>query len=146
LADRKPSLRFVAVEPSESAVLSGGSPAPHKIQGIGTGFIPENVDQTMLDALRSGTRGEIMRVSAEDGMAFARRLAREEGIHVGISSGAIAHCAVSLAQRPECRGKLIVTIGCDTGERYLSTLLFAPERQHAEALPVEEASPALAQP
>ncbi len=149
LHERRPSLKFVAVEPVESPALSGdGPPQPHKIQGIGTGFIPKNVDAKLLAGLRDGTLGEILKVSSDDAMAFARRLAREEGIHVGISSGAMAHCAVAYARRPETAGKRIVVVLPDTGERYLSTLLFAAERQEAEALKAvqaaSEALPALA--
>ena len=144
LHGRKPSLRFIAVEPAESPVLSGGSnPQPHKIQGIGTGFIPKNVDPTLLAGLRDGSLGTIMTVSSEESLAFARRLAREEGVHVGISSGAMAHCAVEYAKRPEAAGKNIVVVLPDTGERYLSTLLFAAERQKAESLrPVQSADAA----
>lgn len=131
---RKPGLRFVAVEPKESAVLSGGQPSPHKIQGIGTGFVPANLDPTLLAGLRDGSLGTTCQASSDEAMAFARRLAREEGVHVGISSGAIAHCAVEYARRPEAKGKTIVAVLPDTGERYLSTLLFASERQQAEAL------------
>jgi len=143
LHSRKKDLKFVAVEPVESPALSGdGPPSPHKIQGIGTGFIPKNVDAGLLAGLRDNTVGEIMKVSSEEAMAFARRLAREEGIHVGISSGAMAHCAVQYASRPEAAGKSIVVVLPDTGERYLSTLLFAQERQQAEAL--QAVQPALA--
>lgn len=144
LHSRKPDLRFVAVEPKESHVLTGGAtPAPHKIQGIGTGFIPQNVDPALLAGLRDGSLGSIMQVSSDEAIAFARRLAREEGVHVGISSGAMAHCAVELARRPEAKGKNIVVVLPDTGERYLSTLLFAPEREKAESLrPVQSAEAA----
>lgn len=144
LHERKPGLRFVAVEPKESAVLSGSTaPQPHKIQGIGTGFIPKNVDPGLLEGLRDGSLGTIMTVSSDEAMAFARRLAREEGVHVGISSGAMAHCAVEYAKRPEAAGKNIVVILPDTGERYLSTLLFAPEREKAESLrPVQSSEAA----
>lgn len=135
LQARKPGLRYVAVEPAESPVLSGGTtPLPHKIQGIGTGFIPTNVDPALLAGLRDGSLGTIMTVSSEEAIAFARRLAREEGVHVGISSGAMAHCAVEYAKRPEAAGKNIVVVLPDTGERYLSTLLFAPEREKAQSL------------
>ncbi|MBM3268170.1 MAG: cysteine synthase A [Candidatus Sericytochromatia bacterium] len=145
LRARKPALRFVAVEPVESPALSGdGPPQPHKIQGIGTGFIPRNVDPQLLAGLRDFSLGEIMKVSSDDAIAFARRLAREEGLHVGISSGAMAHCAVAFARRAENAGKRIVVILPDTGERYLSTLLFSAERQQAESLKaVQSASEAL---
>lgn len=120
---RKPSLLAVAVEPAESPVLSGGSPAPHRIQGIGAGFVPEVLDTTVID--------EIIRVRSEDAGRMARRLAREEGILVGISSGAAAWAALEVARRPEARGKMILVVLPDTGERYLSTWLFQEERADA---------------
>ncbi|MBX6377521.1 MAG: cysteine synthase A [Clostridia bacterium] len=113
---RKPSFRVVAVEPRESPVLSGGQPGPHRIQGIGAGFVP--------DVLRLDLIDEIVTVSSDEAFATARRLAREEGILVGISSGAVTWAALQLARRPENRGKLIVAVLADTGERYLSTPLF----------------------
>jgi cysteine synthase A len=113
---RKPGFKTIAVEPESSPVLSGGSPGPNKIQGIGAGFVPEILRTDLLD--------EIMQVSAEDAGITARRLAREEGILVGISSGAAAWAALQVAKRPEYAGKLIVVILPDTGERYLSTWLF----------------------
>ncbi len=116
---RKPSFRAVAVEPAESPVLSGGSPAPHRIQGIGAGFIPEVLDTTVID--------EIIQVRSEDAGRMARCLAREEGILVGISSGAAAWAALEVARRPESRGKMILVVLPDTGERYLSTWLFQEE-------------------
>jgi cysteine synthase A len=112
----KPSVRIVAVEPAESPVLSGGQPAPHKIQGIGAGFVPEVLDRSVVD--------EIIAVDADEAKAFTLRLAREEGILAGISSGAIAAAALRVARRPESAGKMIVAVVCDTGERYLSTPLF----------------------
>jgi len=116
LKGKKPGIKVIAVEPESSPVLSGGKPGPNKIQGIGAGFVP--------DILRSDLLDEIMTVSAEDAGITARRLAREEGILVGISSGAAAWAAIRVAQRPENKGKLIVVILPDTGERYLSTWLF----------------------
>ncbi len=113
---RKPSFRAVAVEPKDSPVLSGGSAGPHKIQGIGAGFVP--------DVLMRGLVDEVVQVSHEDAGVIARRLAREEGILAGISSGAALWAALQVAKRPESEGKLIVAVLPDTGERYLSTWLF----------------------
>ena len=110
---RKPSLKTVAVEPTASPVLSGGEPGPHKIQGIGAGFVP--------DILNTGIIDEIIQVTNEDAIENARRLAREEGILCGISSGAAAWAALQMAERPENTGKTIVVVLPDTGERYLST-------------------------
>jgi cysteine synthase A len=113
---RRPGFRAIAVEPDASPVLSGGKPGPHKIQGIGAGFVP--------DVLRTDLIDEIIRVTNDDAFATARRLAREEGIFVGISSGAAAWAAIQVASRKENRDKLIVVILPDTGERYLSTGIF----------------------
>jgi len=117
LKSRKTSVYSVAVEPSDSPVISGGNAGPHKIQGIGAGFIPEVLNVKIID--------EIYKVTTEEAFTMARRMAREEGILCGISSGAIAHAAIEIAKRKENAGKLIVFIVCDTGERYLSTPLFA---------------------
>ena len=117
LKPRLPNLKVVAVEPAASPVLSGGQPGPHKIQGIGAGFKPEVLDLSLVD--------EIITVKDEDAMAMARRLVREEGILCGISSGANTWAAVQVAKRPENAGKTIVTVHPSTGERYLSTALFA---------------------
>jgi len=117
IKERKPSARFVAVEPAASPVLSGGAKGPHPIQGIGAGFVPPVLDLGLVD--------EIITVGNEDALAVARRLAREEGLLVGISSGAAAWAALQLARRPENAGQLIVVVLPDFGERYLSTALFA---------------------
>lgn len=117
LKKRKPGVRIVAVEPGASAVLSGCPAGRHGIQGIGAGFIPKTLDRSLLD--------EIVQVSDDDAFSVARNLARKEGILCGISSGASVHAALQVAQRPESKGKTIVVIVCDTGERYLSTNLFS---------------------
>ncbi len=127
LHPKKPAMRFVAVEPTESPVLSGGQPSPHKIQGIGAGFVPSLFDPTLLAGLRDGSLGEIAQVSSQEAMAMTRRLATEEGVLVGISSGAAVEAAVRIACRPESAGKLIVVVLPDFGERYLSTPAFSEQ-------------------
>ncbi len=119
LQKRKAGIQVVAVEPAESAVLSGDSPGPHRIQGIGAGFVPEVLNREIVD--------EIVKVSSEDAAAMTRQLAKTEGVLVGISSGAAALAALRIGQRPENRGKMIVVIFPDSGERYLSSWIFAPE-------------------
>jgi len=119
LKERKPEVKAVAVEPIDSPVISGGEPGPHKIQGIGAGFIPTNLDTKLVD--------EVIQISSDDAGATARRLAKEEGILCGISAGGNVWAALELAKRPENEGKTIVTVICDTGERYLSTWLFDEE-------------------
>jgi cysteine synthase A len=116
LKQRKPSVKIVAVEPADSPVLSGGKPGPHKIQGIGAGFIPQVLNTKIYD--------EIIKVTAEDSGAVARALAREEGILAGISSGSAMWAGIEIAKRRESAGKTIVVLLPDTGERYLSTWLF----------------------
>ncbi len=116
LKERLPGVKLVAVEPADSPVLSGGQPGPHKIQGIGAGFVPAILRTDLLD--------EIIQVSEQDAVNTARLLAREEGLLVGISAGAAAYAALTLASRPENQGKRLVVILPDTGERYLSTMLF----------------------
>lgn len=129
----KPSLRFVAVEPSESPVLAGGASGTHKIAGIGPGFVPNVFDQTLLAGLRDRSLGEIIGISSATALDVARRVSREEGILVGISSGAAVAAALELAQRPEAEGKLIVVVLPSCGERYLSTPLFNFEATGASA-------------
>ena len=119
LKQKKPSVLSVVVEPTNSPVIAGGEPGSHKIQGIGAGFIPKVLNIEIID--------EIFHVNNEDAFEYARRLAVEEGIFAGISSGANVYAALQIAKRPESKGKTIVTIICDTGERYLSTPLFNSE-------------------
>jgi cysteine synthase A len=117
LKDRKPDVKVIAVEPLDSPVLSGGQPGPHRIQGIGAGFVP--------DVLNAGLLDEIIKVSNDDAIAYARRLVREEGILAGISSGAAIYAAIEVAKRPENADKKIVVILPDTGERYLSNPVYS---------------------
>lgn len=113
---RNPNVKAIAVEPADSPVLSGGNPGPHKIQGIGAGFVPQVFNGKIVD--------EIIKVTNDQALETGRKIAKEEGILVGISSGAAAFAALELAKRPENEGKLIVVVLPDTGERYLSTALF----------------------
>jgi cysteine synthase A len=125
-----PNLKIIAVEPVESPVMSGGKPGPHKIQGIGAGFIPENADMSLIDGIEQ--------VSAADAMAMARKLATEEGIFCGISSGAAVTAALRLGMKPENAGKRIVLVIPSFGERYLSTALFQNLWEEAAAMKGEE--------
>ena len=125
LKERNRDLKVIAVEPASSPVLSGGRPGPHKIQGIGAGFVPPVLDRTLLD--------EIIPVDDEDALEAARLAARREGVLAGISCGAALHAALEIARRPEAKGKRIAVVLPDSGERYVSTPFFAPEPERAAA-------------
>lgn len=133
LKQKKPSVQMIAVEPSESAVISGEAPGPHKIQGIGAGFLPRNLDITLVD--------RIEKVSGNDSLQMAKELIKKEGIPVGISSGAAVVAALRLASLQEFKGKIIIAIIPSCVERYLSTLLAEDARQMAHSLPVASVDP-----
>uniref|UniRef100_A0A7S4P7J3 Cysteine synthase n=1 Tax=Guillardia theta TaxID=55529 RepID=A0A7S4P7J3_GUITH len=130
LKSKNKNIKTIAVEPAESPVMSGGKPGPHKIQGIGAGFIPNNCDMDIVD--------EVVQVPSTDAMAMARRLATEEGVLVGISSGAAVHAACEVAKRPDMKGKRIIVIIPSFGERYLSTALFSELLEEAKSQATEE--------
>ncbi len=127
---KKPSFKIVAVEPADSPVLSGGQPGPHKLQGLGAGFVPVTLDTSYID--------EVITATVDESVDYARRMAKEEGLLVGISSGSAVAAAVKLARRAENEGKLIVVIIPSFGERYLSTILFQGIRDEVMALPTQE--------
>lgn len=132
LREKNPEVKLVAVEPAESPVISGGNPGPHKIQGIGAGFIPEVLDKSLIS--------EVITVSSEEAISVSQKLPRSDGVFCGFSGGANVFAALKLAERPENEGKLIVAVVPSFGERYLSTLLYQSIKDEVAALPVVPAS------